>query len=38
VNNYRTQFNKIIRSQSYEELVKRLRAKQEKPLFEEKRK
>jgi len=38
VNNYRTQFNKIIRSQSYEELVKRLRAKQEKPLFEEKKK
>lgn len=29
VNNYRTQFNKIIRSSSYEELVRRMRAKQE---------
>ena len=38
VNNYRTQFNKIIRSQSYEELVKRLKNKQEQALFEEKAK
>jgi phospholipid transport system substrate-binding protein len=38
VNNYRTQFNKIIRSESYEELVKRLKNKQEQTLFEEKAK
>ena len=38
VNNYRTQFNKIIRSESYEELVKRLKNKQEQALFEEKAK
>jgi phospholipid transport system substrate-binding protein len=38
VNNYRGQFNKVIRSQSYEELVTRLRNKQEKALFEEKAK
>jgi len=38
VNNYRTQFNKIIRTQSYEELVKRLKNKQEQALFEEKAK
>jgi phospholipid transport system substrate-binding protein len=36
VNNYRTQFNKIIRTQSYSELVKRLKNKQEEILFEEK--
>ncbi len=29
VNNYRTQFNKIIRTDSYEELVKRMKTKQE---------
>lgn len=33
VNNYRTQFNKIIRSDSYEVLVKRMRDKQEEELF-----
>lgn len=38
VNNYRTQFNKIIRSQSYEELVKKMKNKQEEELFEEKAK
>jgi phospholipid transport system substrate-binding protein len=38
VNNYRNQFNKIIRTQSYEELVKRLKNKQEQALFEEKAK
>lgn len=38
VNNYRNQFNKIIRTQSYDELVKRLRNKQEEALFEEKTK
>lgn len=37
VNNYRTQFNKIIRTQSYPELVKRLKDKQEEILFEEKK-
>lgn len=37
VNNYRTQFNKIIRTQSYPELVKRLKNKQEEILFEEKK-
>lgn len=37
VNNYRTQFNKIIRTQSYAELVKRLKNKQEEILFEEKK-
>ncbi len=36
VNNYRTQFNKIIRTNSYEELVKRMKNKQEEELFEEK--
>jgi phospholipid transport system substrate-binding protein len=36
VNNYRSQFNRIIRTQSYEELVKRLRNKQEQALFEKK--
>jgi phospholipid transport system substrate-binding protein len=29
VGNYRTQFNKIIHSQSYEALVKKMRVKQE---------
>jgi phospholipid transport system substrate-binding protein len=38
VNNYRTQFNKIIRTDSYEELVKRMKNKQEEELFEEKTK
>ena len=38
VNNYRNQFNKVIRTKSYEELVKRLRNKQEEVLFDEKRK
>ena len=38
VNNYRTQFNKIIRTDSYEELVKRMKDKQEQELFEEKTK
>ncbi|MBI4687454.1 MAG: ABC transporter substrate-binding protein [Nitrospirae bacterium] len=38
VNNYRTQFNKIIRTQSYAELIKRLQNKQEEELFEEKKK
>lgn len=37
VNNYRTQFNKIIRTDSYEELIKRMKSKQEEELFEEKR-
>jgi phospholipid transport system substrate-binding protein len=38
INNYRTQFNKIIRTQSYPELVRRLKNKQEEILFEEKKK
>lgn len=38
INNYRTQFNKIIRADSYEELVKRMKNKQEEELFEEKAK
>ena len=38
VNNYRTQFNKIIRTDSYEGLVKRMKDKQEQELFEEKTK
>lgn len=38
VSNYRNQFNKIIRAHSYEELVKRLKAKKEEILFEEKAK
>jgi len=29
VNNYRSQFNKIIRSGSYEELVQKMRAKRD---------
>ncbi len=36
VNNYRSQFDKIIHSDSYGELVTRLRNKQEKALFEKK--
>lgn len=36
VNNYRNQFNKIIRSDSYEELVKRMKNKQAEETFEEK--
>ncbi|MDI6801621.1 MAG: ABC transporter substrate-binding protein [Thermodesulfovibrionales bacterium] len=38
VSNYRNQFNKIIRTNSYEELVKRMKNKQEEELFEEKAK
>jgi phospholipid transport system substrate-binding protein len=37
VNNYRTQFNKIIRSSSYEELVKKMRGKQDEELAGEKK-
>ncbi len=37
VNNYRTQFNKIIRQNSYAELLKRMKNKQEEELFSEKR-
>ncbi len=36
VNNYRSQFGKIIRTHSYAELVKRLKAKKEEIVFEEK--
>ena len=35
VNNYRTQFNKIIRTESYEALVKRMKDKQAEELFGE---
>jgi phospholipid transport system substrate-binding protein len=35
VNNYRTQFNKIIQTSSYQELVKKMKTKQEEFLFEE---
>jgi phospholipid transport system substrate-binding protein len=35
VNNYRNQFNKIIRRDSYEELVRRMKNKQEEELFQE---
>ncbi len=35
VNNYRNQFNKIIRKDSYEELVRRMKNKQEEELFQE---
>lgn len=38
VNNYRTQFNKIIRSSSYKELVKRMQSKQDELVFDEKSK
>ena len=37
VNNYRNQFNKIIRKDSYAELVKRMKHKQEEQEFEETR-
>lgn len=36
VNNYRNQFSKIIRTSSYEELVKRMQNKQDEELFGEK--
>ena len=36
VNNYRNQFNKIIRKDSYEELVKRMKNKQEEEKFDDK--
>jgi len=36
VNNYRNQFSKIIRTNSYEELVKRMKNKQDEELFGEK--
>lgn len=35
VNNYRNQFNKIIRTNSYQELVKRMKDKQEEEQFQE---
>jgi phospholipid transport system substrate-binding protein len=35
VSNYRTQFNKIIQTSSYSELVKKMRAKQDEAAFEE---
>jgi len=38
INNYRTQFAKIIRTNSYAELLKRMKNKQEEEIFEEKRK
>jgi len=38
ISNYRNQFNRIIRSQSYEELVRRMRDKKEEIVFEEKAK
>ncbi|MGO9612130.1 MAG: phospholipid-binding protein MlaC [Dissulfurispiraceae bacterium] len=38
VNNYRNQFNMIIRTKSYQELVNRLKNKQEQALFEDKSK
>ena len=37
VSNYRTQFNKIIQTSSYQELVKKMRSKQEQAQEEEKR-
>lgn len=36
VNNYRTQFNKIIRTSSYQDLVKKMKNKQAEELFAEK--
>jgi len=36
ISNYRTQFNKIIRTQSYQELVKRMKTKQTEELMREK--
>lgn len=38
VNNYRTQFNKIIRTHSYEELIKKMKNKQEEEMFDDKMK
>ena len=38
VNNYRAQFSKIIRTSSYQELVRRMKSKQEEELFQEKNK
>lgn len=38
ISNYRNQFNKIIRTHSYDELVKRLKTKKDEILFEEKAK
>ncbi len=38
VSNYRSQFSRIIRSHSYSELVKRLKAKKEEIIYEEKAK
>ncbi|MDX9714526.1 MAG: ABC transporter substrate-binding protein [Dissulfurispiraceae bacterium] len=38
VNNYRTQFNKIIRTSSYQDLVKRLQSKQDEIMYDEKSK
>ncbi|MCE5312120.1 MAG: ABC transporter substrate-binding protein [Nitrospiraceae bacterium] len=38
VNNYRTQFNKIIRSSSYQDLVKRMKNKQDEAIFDDKSK
>ena len=38
VANYRTQFNKIIQTSSYQELVKKLKTKQEEFLEDEKQK
>jgi len=35
VSNYRTQFNKIIQTSSYQELVKKMKAKQEEFQYEE---
>ena len=35
ISNYRTQFNKIIQTSSYQELVKKMKTKQEEFLFEE---
>jgi phospholipid transport system substrate-binding protein len=37
VNNYRNQFNKIIRQSSYEDLIKRMKNKREEEFFEEKK-
>ena len=37
ISNYRTQFNKIITTSSYQELVKKMKSKQEEFIQEEKR-
>lgn len=37
INNYRNQFNRVIRQQSYEELVRRMKNKQEEETFSEKK-